>query len=273
MQRLGLYHYEILPARRAEGRGVRRRELRAERRELFGRRRDFILAQLPAPETLAQHVARVGYVICHSADVAADRGAVPHRGERVRHTSVVSVNHEREHPKREGERGARSGGAFRAERAEYGSGAHPCREQIIDEEERDVAEVERVARRQQRDDGIGNVADLPGKSEIMEREEVGIKSQMKQIRDDKRGKGEIEDERAGEAHAARKQRKRGREGCAERGRERVGERRARQAAPHLAFEAEKFQENHEGQEDEENQLAAVAARRAIACYGISQIVH
>ena len=48
----------------------------------------------------------------------------------------------------------------------------------------------------------------------MEREEVGIKSQMKQIRDDKRGKGEIEDERTGEAHAARMQRKHGGEGGA-----------------------------------------------------------
>ena len=273
LQRLGLYHYEILLARSAEGRGVRRRELRAERRELFGRRGDFVLAQLFTPEALAQYVARVSCVIGHRADVAAYRRTVPHSGEGVRHTAVVAVKHGREEGKRNDEHGARGRDASRVQRTEQMRGAHSVRQHVICEEERNVGEVERVARRQQREDGVGNVADLPGKSEIMEGEEVGIKSEMKQVRDDKRGKGEVEDDRAGEARAARKQRKRGRECGAERGRERVGERRARQLAPHLAFEAEKFQENHEGPEDEENQLAAVAARRAIACYGISQIVH
>ena len=214
MQRLGLYHYEVLSARSAEGRGVRRRELRAERRELFGRRSYFILAQIFAPEALAQNVARIGCVIGHRADVAAYGGTVPHSGEGVRHTAVVAVKHGREEGKRNDEHGARGRDASRVQRTEQMRGAHSVRQHVICEEERNVGEVESVARRQQREDGVGNVADLPGKSEIMEGEEVGIKSQMKQVCDDKRGKGEIEDERTGEAHAARMQRKRGGEGGA-----------------------------------------------------------
>ena len=176
----------FFPARYAEGRGIGRRELCVESREIFRGGCGFLRAQFFASEALAQHIARVGCVIGHRADVAAYRGTVPHRGEGVRHTFVIAVNHDGEQPERKDEHGARSGRTSRIERAEQMRSAHSVHQRVICEEERNVDEIKRVARRQQRENGIRNVVNLPREAEIVQREEVGVKAHMQQIRDRER---------------------------------------------------------------------------------------
>ena len=93
--------------------------------------------------------------------------------------------------------------------------AGPRREQAIYEEKRNVAEIERVARRKQREHGVGNVVDLRGKPEVVQGEEVRVKAHMQDVGYGERRKGEVKRYRAGETQAARQQRKRRRERSAE----------------------------------------------------------